>query len=185
MAATHRSTVAAVIIALALASVAHADDASRRREKCAWVWSQAAPWSYSRALSDFLCGECERGGIPGEWYWQLVYGKANFSLRLRAVDSTGTCFGPLDVKWRWASGCRGMCASIREGRAWEPRILRDPWVNIRCGVAEAAYYHRRMGREGLALLATVFCPASPREYSRWRPVEREMRKLVAEWYEVN
>jgi len=142
-----------------------------RRAKCRVVWQASAPWSYSPGLADFFVGEHERRGIGPEWWYSLVYGKGNFGLTI-GKRAPGLCYGPLDVKWP------GMA---REVGARCPNDLRNPRLNIKAHCAEMAYYHRKTGREGFALLATVFYPASPREYSRWRPVEKQHRAILAKW----
>jgi len=143
-----------------------------RRTKCAYLWARVAPWSYSKGLCEFFVSEHERAGIPAEWYWSLVYGFANFGLRI-GQRAPGQCFGPMDVKWP------GMA---RQAGVKRPNDLRDPRVNIHAHVLEMAYYHRQTGETGMALLARVFYPASPRRYHRWVPTDRRFRKLFKDYH---
>jgi hypothetical protein len=143
-----------------------------RRHKCRALWQAVAPWSYSPELADYFCIHHELAGIETEWYWSLVYGFSNFGLTLRS-QAPGLCYGPMDVKWP---------GFARQVGATEPDDLLDPRTNIRAHIAEASYYHRRTGRTGIALLSTVFYPASPREYHRWRPTDARLRRILATWY---
>jgi len=152
-------------------------DQLARRAKCRRLWRAFAPWSYSDDLADYFVAEHERLGIGDQWYWSLVYGFSTFGLTTgKCVQG---CYGPMDQKWPFARGCRAACRALAAGRPWSPRLLRDPYINIRCHVLEMAYYHRRTGRAGLPLLATVFYPARPMEYRRWRPTEAKFRAALA------
>lgn len=148
------------------------DPALIRAAKCRAIWQSVAPWSYSAGLADYFCLQHELAGIPDQWYWSLVYGYSNFGLTIRS-RAPGRCYGPLDVKWP---------GFARRVGARKPDDLLDPELNIRAHVAEMAYYHRRTGRTGLPLLATVFYPAAPREYHRWRPTDRRFRQVLSTWY---
>jgi len=142
-----------------------------RRAKCAYLWARVAPWSYSTALCEFFVAEHERAGIGPEAYFSLVYGFSNFGLTIG--KRVGPCYGPMDVRREWARAC-----------GYKANDLRDPRVNIRCHVREMAHYHRQTGETGMALLARVFYPASPRYYHRWKPTDRRFRKLLSEWAEM-
>lgn len=153
-----------------------------RRRKCRLLWSTHAPWSYSPDLADYLCSEHERRGIGPEWYFSLIYGMANFGLRVGAT-APGRCYGPMDVKWPYCA--RSDAERLLAGRAWHQGILRDPYVNIACHTGEMARLHERTGRTGMALIRSVFYPAAPygracnRWASRWERVEREFGMTLA------
>ena len=144
-----------------------------RVAKCRAIWQASAPWSYSPELAEFFVTEHERQCVGDQWWFSLIYGKANFGLTLHS-RSPGLCFGPLDVKWP---------GFARQVGAHKPEDLRDPRLNIRAHVAEMAYYHRRTGETGTSLLARVFYPASPRYYHRWRSVAREHERYLRSWYQ--
>ena len=136
-----------------------------RRAKCRLLWRTVAPWSYSEDLCEFFVAEHERQGIGDQWYYSLVYGFSNFGLTIG--KRVGPCYGPMDVRQEWARAC-----------GYRAAHLRDPRRNIRAHVAEMALYHRRTGETGMALLARVFYPASPRRYRRWGPVDRRFRFIL-------
>jgi len=139
-----------------------------RRRKCRLLWATHAPWYYTQDLADFLCGEHEQRGIGPEWYYSLIYGMANFGLRVGAT-APGRCYGPMDVKWPYCS--RADAQRLLDGRAWRQSILRDPYVNIACHTGEMSRLHSRTGRTGMALIRSVFYPAAPwgRATNRWAP----------------
>lgn len=143
-----------------------------RREKCRAVWQATAPWSYSRELSDYFVSEHERLGIAAEWWYSLVYGKANFGLTI-GKRAPGLCYGPMDVKWPNGAKAAG---------ATKPDDLRNPRTNIRAYCALASHWHRTTGRTGFRLLAITYYPARPHEYPRWRPVEKQHQAILAKWY---
>jgi hypothetical protein len=155
-----------------------------RVAKCARVWRTCAPWSYDPALVEFFISECERWGIGDQWLPLLTYGMANFGLRVNAT-APGRCYGPFDVKWPYCS--RSHAAHVLDG-PWRESALRDPYVNTACHVGQAAEYHRRTGRTGMALLRTVFYPAAPRGRAtnawapRWEKWDRKFRRVLSEGY---
>lgn len=81
-------------------------------------------------------------GYGAAWWWSMVYGGANFSLRCYG-KARGGCAGPMDVK-HW------------------PRVL-DPQKNIRwhCEEMWEAY---KVGTRGLALCEYVMLPDDPRDW---------------------
>lgn len=102
-------------------------------------------------------------GYGAAWYWSMVYGGANFSLRCYAV-APGSCAGPMDVK-----------------RA--PLVL-DPERNIAWHVEEMWGFYKR-GIRGLALCEHVFLPANPRDWGggRFAKVDRKHRRRIKKAYE--
>lgn len=145
---------------------------AQRRAKCAYLWQEIAPWSYRPWLVEHFIGEHETLGIGPEWYYSMIYGFTQMGLTIGS-RSAGLCYGPMDVKWP------GMA---REVGCTRPDDLRDPRANVAAHCREMAYYHRRTGETGMALLARVFYPASPRYYHPWAPADRRFRALLSGAY---
>ncbi|MGD9494996.1 MAG: hypothetical protein AB7Y46_01675 [Armatimonadota bacterium] len=155
-----------------------------RRQKAGVAWYGLAQHSYDRELVGFMCDELEAHGLADQWPYLLAYGEVNFGLTVGGV-APGPCYGPWDVKWCWARGCRAACADLVGERAWTTAILTDPYVNTRCAVLEMAHYHRPW-RSGLDLLAKVFYPADPGRAAhmrrRWAAVVAQIDAMVASMY---
>lgn len=145
---------------------------AQRRAKCAYLWQQVAPWSYRPWLVEHFIGKHESLGIGPEWYYSMIYGSTQFGLTI-GKRAPGLCYGPMDVKWP---------GFARKAGCTKPDDLRDPRLNVTAYCEEAAYYHKRTGETGMALLARVFYPAAPRYYHRWRPADRRFRALLAGAY---
>jgi len=126
-----------------------------------------APWADDPELIDWFvtCHEVE--GIPGQWYYSWLYAQANFGWGIGRT-APGRCYGPADVKWPY---CARPPAAVLGDRPWNRHALLDPRVNLWCHTRQMADYHRQTGREGFALLRTVFYPAAPwgRATNRWAP----------------
>ena len=143
-----------------------------RRPKCSYLWQRIAPWSYSPELVEHFCSEHERLGIGDQWYYSLIQGYSQFGLTI-GKRAPGLCYGPMDHKWP---------GFARQAGCKRPDDLRNPRRNITAHCLEMAYYHKRRGETGMALLARVFYPARPRRYHRWKPTDRRFRRLLAEGY---
>lgn len=160
--------------------------AEQRVAKAQRCWATYAPWSYDPALVEFFIDECERWGIGDQWLPLLTYGMANFGLRKNAT-APGRCYGPFDCKWPYVS--RSHAAHVLDG-PWCEAALRDPYVNTACHVGQAADYHRRTGRTGMALLRTVFYPAAPWGSAtnswapRWETWDGKFKDCIQKGYEV-
>jgi len=127
---------------------------------------------------EYLEGEAIRKGKPGQGYaaaywWSLVYGGANFSLKCHR-SAPGNCRGPLDVKGKRGSG--------------------NPQRNIEYHCQEMLTGYL-LGYRGLGLCEYVMMPNAPRGWSyRWdKSLRRSVdifertdmrhRVLLARWYE--
>jgi len=99
-------------------------------------------------------------GFGAAWYWSLVYGGANFDLRVGAV-APGNCAGPMDVKH-------------------SPLVL-DPVANVEWHCREMLGFYVR-GVRGRDLCAAVFYPAAPRDWGggRFACTDRMFREMLAE-----
>lgn len=126
-----------------------------RVAKATWIVAHLYPTSGFGPYVHVLVREHERlereegdamAGFGAAWWWSLVYGGANFGLRVGA-SAPGNCAGPMDVK------------------AF-PLVL-DPVSNIRHHCAEMATFYRR-GVRGIALCEHVFYPAAPRDWGGGR-----------------
>ena len=97
-------------------------------------------------------------GFGATWYWSLVYGGANFSMRCYAT-APGNCAGPLDVK--------------------HYPLVRDPQANIRHHCAEMYGFYAH-GVRGIDLCKHVFLPANPRDWGRgrFRRTEKKHRDRI-------
>lgn len=173
---------AAAVAVVIAATIGLSPVQEARREKCAAIWGEVAPWSYDEDLTAYWCSEHERQGIAGEWYWSLVYGHANFGLVVgREVNG---CYGPCDVRWAFAQGCREECRALARGRPWTRALLRDPYVNIRVHVAEMCNYRDSNNAHGLTLLRHVFLPAAPGasvvddQVSLWQQTDQQFRRIL-------
>lgn len=120
------------------------------------------PDSGMRPWLGTLIAEHERYGDPefaGAWYWSLVYGGANFGLRVGA-SAPGYCSGPLDVKSTSA--------------AEHNRMRRDTAAHIRHHVAEMWCGYQR-GYRGRGLCAFTFLPSAPRDWGNGRFLQTDAR----------
>lgn len=142
-----------------------------RVAKATWIVARLYPDSGFGPYVPVLIAEHERlerdggsamDGYGGAWWWSLVYGGANFNLRVGAT-APGNCAGPLDVK------------------AW-PLVL-DPVANIRHHCAEMAGFYRR-GVRGIALCEHVFFPARPHDWGggRFRRADRLHRAAIRQFW---
>jgi hypothetical protein len=117
-----------------------------RVAKCRMIVERLYPRSGFGPYVEFFIDEHERLGMGAEWWWSLVYGGANFSLRVGA-RAPGNCAGPMDVKHY-------------------PLVL-DPKANIRWHCREMAGFYGR-GVRGIRLCYSVFLPANPRDWGGGR-----------------
>lgn len=106
-------------------------------------------------------------GAPGfgaAYYWSLVYGAANFSLRVGGV-APGNCAGPMDVK------------------AYP--LVRDPVKNIDWHCREMLGFYKR-GVRGRRLCEYVMLPARPHDWGggRFRRTDMKFRECIAQGYAV-
>jgi len=92
-------------------------------------------------------------GFADAWWWSLVYGGANFELRVGAT-APGNCAGPMDVKH-------------------SPLIL-DPVENIEYHCREMLGFYKR-GVRGIELCKHVFYPAAPRDWGGGRFAQTHRR----------
>ena len=102
--------------------------------------------------------------FAGTYYWSLVYGGANFSLRVGAT-APGYCSGPLDVKM---------------GNARDHRRMRtDTAAHIRHHVAEMWLGYRK-GYRGRRLCEYVFLPSRPRDWGggKFRQADASHRACI-------
>lgn len=101
--------------------------------------------------------------FAGAWWWSLVYGGANFSLRCYAV-APGSCAGPLDVKHA-------------------PPVTYPP-ANIRHHVAEMWTGYQR-GYRGRGLCEYVMYPARPHDWGggRFASIDAKHRARIQLAYE--
>ncbi len=148
-----------------------------RREKCRAIIKSLYNHKGKTSMLpyvDFFCAEHERieaealangktwaKGFAGSWWYSLVYGAANFSLRCYAT-APGNCAGPMDVKHR--------------------PLITDPKANIRYHVREQ-FLGWRLGYRGLGLCQYVFYPAAPRDWGggRFRRTEALHRRTLEAW----
>lgn len=103
-------------------------------------------------------GGPQAAGFGAAWWWSLIYGGANFSLRVGGV-APGSCAGPMDVK--------------------HYPLVRDPEENIRWHCREMLGFYKR-GVRGRDLCEHVFYPAAPRDWGggRFRRTERKHRDII-------
>ena len=112
-------------------------------------------------------GERARG-FGGAWYWSLVYGTANFGLRVGGV-APGNCAGPMDVK-RF------------------PLVL-DPIENIEWHCREMLSFYKR-GVRGRSLCEHVYLPSNPKDWQvrngkgRFERTDEIFRECLQRGYEV-
>ena len=125
------------------------------------------PWAYSPELGEWFITCHEEAGIGDQWFASWTYCMANFGWGIGRT-APGSCFGPCDVKFPY---CARPPADVLDGIAWNRHALLNPRVNVWCHVNQMAEYHRKTGREGMALLRTVFYPAAPwgRACNSWAP----------------
>lgn len=135
-----------------------------RIAKCERLVRQLYPNSGFLPYVEFFIDEHARLGMPEAWWWSLVYGGANFSLRVGG-RAPGNCCGPLDVK--------GL------------PLATDPHDNIRRHCAEMAGFWRR-GVRGRDLCESVFYPAAPRDWGggRFRRTDARHRACIERGYRV-
>lgn len=107
-------------------------------------------------------GRTAAEGFRNTWYWSLVYGAANFSLRCYAT-APGNCCGPMDVKHY-------------------PLVI-EPEANIRYHCSEMLGFYVR-GVRGIDLCRHVFYPARPHDWGggRFRKTEAKHRACLAKGY---
>lgn len=138
-----------------------------RVAKCRYIVDHLYPHSGFAPYCEFLITEHERleyehgqraHGYSAAWWWSLVYGGANFSLRVGAV-APGHCAGPMDVK-HW------------------PLVL-DPEVNIQYHCREMLHFYKR-GVRGLSLCEHVFYPRRPHDWGggRFRRTHRAHLRAI-------
>jgi len=134
-----------------------------RVRKCRYIVQHLYPHSGFAPYVEFFVSEHERLGMAEAWWYSLVYGGANFSLRVGAT-APGSCAGPMDVKHR-------------------PLIL-DPKANIRWHCREMAGFYRR-GVRGLRLCECVFYPARPHDWGggRFAKTDRRHRACIERAYQ--
>ena len=113
-----------------------------RVRKCEKIVRALYPDSGFLPYVEFFIAEHERLGMGEAWWWSLVYGGANFSLKVGG-RAPGNCCGPLDVK--------GL------------PLATDPHDNIRRHCREMLGFWKR-GVRGRDLCEHVFYPAAPRDW---------------------
>lgn len=103
-------------------------------------------------------------GFGAAWYWSLVYGAANFGLRVGGV-APGNCAGPMDVK--------------------HYPLVRDPVANIEHHCREMLSYYKR-GVRGRRLCEWVMYPARPHDWGggRFRKTDAKFRECIERGYAV-
>jgi len=159
-------TLLALALILAAQAPAEADALHELRvKKCERIVQTFYPHSGFLPYVDFFVAEHERLGMGEAWYWSLVYGGANFSLKVGGV-APGGCAGPMDVKHR-------------------PLVL-DPKANIRWHCREMAGFYAR-GVRGIDLCKHVFLPSRPRDWGggRFAKTDRKFRKCIERGYEYH
>lgn len=116
------------------------------------------------ATHERMAAEHAQPGFAAAWYWSLVYGAANFGLRVGGV-APGACAGPMDVKH-------------------SPLVL-DPVANIEWHCREMLGFYKR-GVRGRRLCEHVFLPAAPRDWGggRFRRTDRRFRACIRRGYEA-
>lgn len=107
-------------------------------------------------------GRTAAEGFRNTWYWSLVYGAANFSLRCYAT-APGNCCGPMDVK--------------------HYPLAIEPEANIRHHCSEMLGFYVR-GVRGIDLCKHVFYPARPHDWGggRFRKTDAKHRACLAKGY---
>lgn len=102
-------------------------------------------------------------GFSSAWYWGLVYGGANFSLRCYAV-APGNCAGPMDVK--------------------NYPLITDPEENIKHLCSEMLAFYVK-GVRGRDLCEHVFLPANPRDWGggKFRKTDLMFKKALQKGYQ--
>ncbi len=113
---------------------------------------------------EFFITEHERLDMGPAWFYSLIYGAANFGLRVGA-SAAGGCASPMDVKHY-------------------PRVL-DPQKNIAWHCREMHGFYQR-GIRGRDLCEHVFYPARPHDWGRgrFRRTETTFRACINRGYEV-
>lgn len=108
-------------------------------------------------------GDMRARGFSGEWWWSLVYGGANFSLRCYAT-APGNCAGPLDVK--------------------HYPLITDPKANIRHHCQEMFGFYLQ-GVRGRDLCEHVMYPRMPHDWGggRFAKTDQRHRKVVKRYYQ--
>lgn len=161
--------VTASVLFLVLAAVKSCEAAEVRNQfalaKCRLIVEACYPDSGFYPWCGTLVAEHEKRGSPdfaAHWYWSLVYGGANFGLRVGAV-APGNCAGPMDVK-KW------------------PLVLK-PRANIRHHVAEA-YLGYSKGYRGLQNCEYVYLPSRPRDWGggKFRRTAQKHRTVIKQAY---
>jgi len=111
-----------------------------------------------------LEAEHDAPGFGAAWYYSLVYGAANFGLRVGGV-APGNCSGPMDVK--------------------HYPLIRDPERNIDYHCREMLGFYKR-GVRGRRLCEYVMLPARPHDWGggRFRRTDEKFRECIARGYAV-
>lgn len=164
-------TVAVLTIPVAAMAAPDADTYDLRLAKARVIIEALYPNSGMYPWLGTLIREHERygdEGFAGAWYWSLVYGGANFSLRVGAT-APGLCSGPLDVK----------SYSRRQHR----RMRTDTAAHIAHHVAEM-WRGYQLGYRRRRLCEYVFLPARPRDWGRggFRRTDAAHRAAIEDAY---
>jgi hypothetical protein len=133
--------------------------------KCRLIVRECYPNSGFYPWCGTLLAEHEKRGnrdFAAHWWWSLVYGGADFGLRVGGI-APGNCAGPMDVK------------------AW-PLVL-EPGANIRHHVAEA-WLGYRLGYHERRNCEYVFLPSAPRDWGggRFARTDARHRTVIARAY---
>jgi hypothetical protein len=160
------ATLVGIAVALLCPRAHSADLHSLRLAKCrviAALYDDGSRHDFYPWCGTLLAEHEKRGeGFAECYWWSLIYGASNFSLRAYAT-SPGACAGPMDVK-HW------------------PLVL-DPAENIRWHVREMWGFYRE-GVRGRDLCEAVFLPAAPRDWGggMFARTDRKHRAAIARAY---
>ena len=169
--------IAAVSCMLLVATVSADSIHDQRVAKCRYIVRTLYPHSGFLPYVDFFISTHEemedevyadgRGlaakGFGSMWYWSLVYGAANFELRVGAT-APGNCAGPMDVK--------------------HYPLITDPKQNIKWHCREMFGFYKR-GVRDIDLCKHVFLPANPRDWGggRFRKTDLRFQRCLQRGYE--
>jgi hypothetical protein len=108
-------------------------------------------------------GDIRARGFSGTWWWSLLYGGANFSLRCYAT-APGNCAGPLDVK--------------------HYPLITDPKANIRHHCKEMFGFYLQ-GVRGRDLCEHVMYPRRPHDWGggRFAKTDQRHRQVLKRYYQ--
>jgi hypothetical protein len=108
-------------------------------------------------------------GFAAAWWYSLVYGGANFGLKVGAT-APGSCSGPLDVKSTSA--------------AMHQRMRTDTRAHIAHHVGQMWTGWKR-GYRGQGLCRYTFLPSRPREWGggKFRKTDAKHRAVIAKAYQ--